>query len=285
MNRLIKIFSVFVIIIFTISSCDYVDCPCNVTGSNNSNTNDTVRKVLLEDFTGHECVNCPAAHDLASDLHTVYGNQLITVAIHAGYFAQPDDAPWDYDFTTTVGDEISTTFNLTATPIGMINRIADGGSQLIPTGDWATKVSAQLDSLDEFPELYIYLESNYNSGSNSVAIDAEVTFFENMPAGKYNLCVMITEDGIIAPQKDNRETDGEIMDYEHNHVLRGAVNGSWGTELIDGSIIMDDIFNESFNYTLGNDWVAENCNIIAFVYYADGANQYQIIQAQEISLK
>lgn len=284
MKSVLKIYSLLLVIVFVISSCDKVDCPCNEVTNGNGNENDTVRKVLLEDFTGHECVNCPAAHDVAADLHNVYGNQLITIAIHAGFFAKPESAPFDYDFRTTAGDDYESAFSLVSTPIGMINRIEDNGSFLIPTGDWGSKVSAQLDSLPEEPELYIHLSSDYNSANNSVDIDAEITILESLPSGKYNLSILITENGIVKPQKDNREPDGEVLDYEHNHVLRGAVNGSWGTEILNGSPAINDKFNENFNYSLGADWVADNCNIVAFVYYADGPDEYKIIQAQEIKL-
>jgi thiol-disulfide isomerase/thioredoxin len=42
------------------------------------------RRVLLEDFTGHTCNNCPAAAVIAEGLQTFYGeDQLILVGVHA----------------------------------------------------------------------------------------------------------------------------------------------------------------------------------------------------------
>lgn len=284
MNKFIGVLIVTVFGISFFSSCDKVEPPYTVE-NNNSNTNDTVRKVLLEDFTGHTCVNCPTAHDAATDLHKVYGNQLITVAIHAGYFSNPKSAPFDYDFRTTAGNDYESQFSLSATPIGMVNRIKYGNSYLLTYGDWASKVSQQIDSLSEEPDLYIHIAPTYNSSSNSVDINTEVTFLKNMPSGKYNLTVYIIEDSIIKPQKDNREPDGEILDYVHNHVLRAAVNGSWGSQVVDGNPSVNDKFTDSFTYSLGSDWVADNCKIVAYVYFADGSNEYQIIQAQEVKLK
>ena len=45
------------------------------------------RRVLLEDFTGQKCRNCPKAHREISSLKEVYGDNLIAVSIHAGGYA------------------------------------------------------------------------------------------------------------------------------------------------------------------------------------------------------
>ena len=47
------------------------------------------RVVLLEDFTGQNCVNCPAAHQEIDALVKQYGDALVPVAIHAGSFGIP----------------------------------------------------------------------------------------------------------------------------------------------------------------------------------------------------
>ena len=49
------------------------------------------RTVLLEDFTGQNCVNCPAAHRTIEALEQQYGSHLIAVSIHAGHFGIPAD--------------------------------------------------------------------------------------------------------------------------------------------------------------------------------------------------
>ena len=45
------------------------------------------RNVLIEDFTGQRCVNCPAATKKIEELHSQYGDRIIPVAIHSGPFA------------------------------------------------------------------------------------------------------------------------------------------------------------------------------------------------------
>ena len=51
------------------------------------------KKVLIEEFTGHRCTNCPAAAKEISAIQNIYGDQVIAIAIHpsGGFmFTQPD---------------------------------------------------------------------------------------------------------------------------------------------------------------------------------------------------
>ena len=40
------------------------------------------KKILLEDYTGHKCGNCPRAAEKAEELKEIYGDQLKKVASH-----------------------------------------------------------------------------------------------------------------------------------------------------------------------------------------------------------
>ena len=44
---------------------------------------ETKRNVLLEDFTGQFCSNCPTAHATINSLKAQYGSSLIAVSVHA----------------------------------------------------------------------------------------------------------------------------------------------------------------------------------------------------------
>ena len=44
------------------------------------------RNVLIEDFTGQMCTNCPDGHRTITSLKEQYGSQVIAVGIHAGNF-------------------------------------------------------------------------------------------------------------------------------------------------------------------------------------------------------
>ena len=51
--------------------------------------NNVFRKVLIEEYTGHRCTNCPDGHRELASLHERYGDTLVAIGIHAGTFALP----------------------------------------------------------------------------------------------------------------------------------------------------------------------------------------------------
>jgi hypothetical protein len=282
------------IIIFSITffaiSCDKIEPPYTTTGNNNVVTNDTIRKVLLEDFTGHTCINCPTAHKIAADLQLVYGKQLIIVGIHAGSFANPKAVPpYLADYRTTEGTTIFNFFGANSTPIGMVNRAKQtNGSYLIDKGAFGTQVSKLLDSLPELPEAYISLEPNFNNNDSTLSVVSNITFLSALPSGKYNICLMITESGIISAQKNIDAAVGltpEILDYEHKHVLRGMPTPAFGDEILDGTPVINQTITKNYSqFKFGKSWVPANCHLVAFIYYADGPKINQIIQAQEVKI-
>lgn len=289
MKKIVLIFiSLIVSVVIVTSSCDKVEPP--YMQEHDIVTADTVRKLLLEDFTGHRCVNCPAAHKKIEDLQAIYGNRIVVMVIHTGFFANPEPPELVYDFTNPDGDAIGNFFGADAAslPKGMVDRFNDGSGYLLNPSAYATAVSLVLDSMPEKPDLYIELTPSYNSTDSMVSVDVKLTALSALPAAKYNLSVMITESDIIKPQKNNDPAIGAtpiIHDYEHNNVLRGAINGTWGEELTHAAITEGQVFTKTYtNYKIGKDWKPDNLKIVAFAYYADGSNAKVVIQAEDVKL-
>ena len=93
-------------IILIVSSCDVEEEP--FINDYDSYVNPD-KKVLIEDFTGHKCPNCPDAARELEAIHAIYGDQIIGMAIHVSSFARPyhiSQAPqYQYDFRTKWGDD------------------------------------------------------------------------------------------------------------------------------------------------------------------------------------
>ncbi|MFA5783227.1 MAG: hypothetical protein WC868_13255, partial [Bacteroidales bacterium] len=90
-------------------SCDKINPPY-IENTTNNNTGDTVKKVLLEEFTGHQCPNCPQGAIIAQQLKAIYGEKLILISIHAGDFAEPGTGEFAYDFRSSTGNDINSFF-------------------------------------------------------------------------------------------------------------------------------------------------------------------------------
>ena len=106
MKKIFKILFFVAVASYIISSCDKVTPPF-IDKNGGGDTAQIVKKILLEEFTGHKCVYCPTASKTAHDLKEIYGKQLVSVAMHAGTLAEPDGSgDFTANYTTTTGDDL-----------------------------------------------------------------------------------------------------------------------------------------------------------------------------------
>lgn len=236
------------------SACDKVEAPYKETIIVEVN-----RKVLLEDYTGHKCVNCPAAHEIAHELQEIYGeDNLIMLAVHAGFFATPSAGDFSYDFNTVAGTEWVSYYSVEAYPSGMVDRMEYNGSPIIDKDKWASKID---EEFKKEASLGLSIESSITDRKISGDISIDFAMDLNSQA---KIQILITEDSLIKPQVIPGGIDEE---YVHMHVMRGAVNGSWGENLSAASYSAGDKETISFsNFAMGDDWVEKQLSVVAFVY-------------------
>jgi len=277
--------------ILIISSCDVEDGPFITDYDSYVNPE---KKVLIEDFTGHLCPNCPNAARELDAIHDIYGDQIIGMAIHvSATFARPyppSQAPsFQYDFRTNWGDYWDSFYEISdiGLPRGMINRIGFPDNHKLGKDEWASAVALELKKEINF-------KIDISSDENSISITSEV---QNNINSEYNLVVCLTENNIINWQKDGQEN---IENYQHNHILRTVLmdeNLSSSSDYIAGqqieTLINYDLSTlEQFNVDysantaeLGNgnagNWDASNMSIIAYIY---NTTTKEIVQAEEAHL-
>ena len=84
------------------------------------------RAVLLEDFTGQWCSNCPDAHKIINELKEQYGEALfIAVAVHAGSDKNAileGSIPGLVGLKQPEGDDYAARWGIEAYPSGVVNR-------------------------------------------------------------------------------------------------------------------------------------------------------------------
>lgn len=130
------------------------------------------RKVLLEEFTGHLCVNCPTATAKAMELKTTYGDNLYIIGIHAGSFAEPaSTGNYTADFRNTVSNELYSFFSVIVNPIGMINRHQYNNKRLIPYGQWSANISEMMSNKTD---VKIGITPNYNASSRELGVALQI---------------------------------------------------------------------------------------------------------------
>jgi len=229
MRNIITLFS-FILII---TSCDVVEGPYEIETPDITpiDTNTYVKKILIEDFTGHTCSNCPAAARELEAIHDVYGDQIIGIAIHATNFAVPwtGSGTFEYDFRTQWGEKWSDFFGISSLPSGMVNRIGyPNNEHNLGKDKWQEAVIAELEKIIDFG---MRIESDMTN--KNITIKTKVL---NITEGDYKLVVCLTESNIINWQKDGND---DVSDYEHNHALR--------------TVLIDEDLSTSFSYNIGDE--------------------------------
>ena len=294
MKNIITLFS-FILII---TSCDVVEGPYEIDsgGVIPTDTNTYVKKILIEDFTGHTCPNCPSAARELEAIHDVYGNQIIGMALHISTgFAGPwtGSGKFEYDFRTKWGTDWDDFFNISNSglPRGMVNRVGYPNSHKLGKNEWLANVITELEKEIDFG---VSITTNNNGNEGVITINSEIL---NNINGDYNLVVSLSESKIINWQKDG---SNDIEEYEHNHVLRTILTDeslSNSSNYISGQVVEKTInYNlstlEQFNINysqntaeLGNGnaggWDSSNMSVIAYIY--DNTTQ-EILQVEEAHL-
>lgn len=216
------------------------------------------RAVLIEDFTGQMCINCPVAHETIERIQKQYGtDNVIAVSIHGGELALYSRGNVT-GLRTPLGDDYTAHWHVDSWPVALINR--RGG--LLNEDKWAGTIH---DELERASSLLLTGEATLSPDASQTNIDITVTALDDIDA---HLQLWLVEDSIRTLQRlpDNSSDQS----YLHNNVLRSAVNGTWGTPL---SLTKGQTFRQTFTASFDPAWVVSHIAVVAFVYIADGVEQ------------
>lgn len=243
------------------------------------------RKILIEDFTGHKCQACPLAHREAKRLVDVYGDQLVVIALHADFWAlpSPPGAPsYTYDFRNQTATQVATDFGVIGQPFpkGMVNRMINPGTGSTWVMDWGSWEDRVDDWLNISVDAGILLDANFDSLSRLITANLTVQVLNNINQD-CELAVYFIEDEIINWQKDQTASPADVSNYEHNHVLRGSLNGTYGENI--GTLQAGQELSRSYSGTLTpSDANPDKVKLVAIL---SNSVTKEIIQVEEVSLK
>jgi thiol-disulfide isomerase/thioredoxin len=265
-------------------SCDYIDEPFRDPGGGNSTeaNGDTVlqseRAVLVEDFTGHQCKNCPKASKVLQQLDSLYGSaRVIGLAIHAGpaiYTAVSADYPTD--FTTDDGDDLASFFIFPGLPSGMVNRM-DYPNTHKAYSSWAALTATELALA---PEVLFNAYSGFDSTSGVATVRLDVRA-QSSYSNAIGLAVYLKESGIVSPQLMPDQT--RDTSYVHYNVFRSAPWGPFGQEVWSaGASAAGAVKNYEASKTLDPSWNPSQMHWVALAY---DKSTYRVLQALQISVK
>lgn len=245
-------------------------------GGGNTPVENQQRQVLIEEFTGVRCVNCPAGSQAIETLLGIHGERLIAVSIHAGFFSPPYDSA--SEFRTPEGNNL---LNYLGSPLGfptaVVNRRKFAGEEnlQIGQGKWAGYIAEELLAP---PTVKIGLTRTYDAATRRLELTSKLFVQETITGEDLRLSVMLLESGPVGRQLTPQ---GEQADYVHKHVLRTMLSPYDGSP-IDEPFTSGAEITRTFNYTIPDGWVAEKCRLVVFVSRNSGTKD--VLQAHEIAV-
>lgn len=223
--------------------------------------------LLLEDFTGWNCPNCPEGTEILKSLKQIYGDKIVIAAIHQGAFAKPSNKNDNLDLRTEYGNELGGRFNITNWPTLVINR------DVIPSGrgEWTNKVAELFASTPHL--LNLSLGTKQIEGRTIVSVRAEAV--EDI-SDNLIITLYITESDIEGKQNDN----GTLSEgYLFQHVLRN--NPLVGLPLTTNAMKQGEKIEKSYLLET-NGLNQEHCSVVVMIAKASDG---KVMQTNEIEIK
>lgn len=256
-----KYFSIILLISILFVACDVIEPPYEEKPDINTDT--TSRVVLLEEYTGFRCGNCPAAGEIAHHIKELFPNNVVLLSIHAGALAMPTPQH-KYNFISQTMKDLENYFNIgwgVGTPNGLVDRVAYNNSLILPESEWQAAVTERLKS----PAIAkIELSPKYNESNKTISCDIKVKFLETND-NIFNITLYVVEDSIVQYQTDYRKNPIDIYDFVHNNIVRDALTPTFGDALNTEQIKKDQEFTKTYSKQIPSnaDWRPQWIRIVA----------------------
>jgi hypothetical protein len=276
-----------VALLLAVSACREVGPDINLKNNENAIEDTTyvespvqtaeLHNVLIEEFTGVRCLNCPQGHVIIANIKAANPGRVNSLSLHpinslgAPYpFSVLDfrsqDAQDLFDYLGQIGLE----------PAAGINRKLFGGETkiLLDKSKWNAKVN---DELSSTVPVNIVLESTYDSVLREVTIVTELHYIQ-ASSEQHKLTVVLTESNLVTAQ-----LDGAVIDtfYTHKDIVRGFVTSKTG-DLLTATIEPGRVIRKVFKKSIDAAWKPEDMYVIAYVH--EFANSKQVLQSKEVDL-
>lgn len=216
-------------------------------------------KVLIEDYTGTWCTNCPrVAYNLEQAL--MQSDKIIPVAIHKSRFTGDD--PFGFSDAQTLTND----FGISALPSPIVNRTIGYV--------WDETFNSLQNELNKPKGLGLAINSSISG--NTLNIDVAVRFDMDYSKQNLNLVIYLTENHLFADQENSTTYyggPGTIVNFEHNHTLRSALSGLYGATIPSNQTGANAVYHYQFSGNIPAE-VSDinNCEIEAFIIDGNDAN-------------
>lgn len=224
------------------------------------------KKVIIEEFTGVNCVFCPQGHAIANNIKNANPNNVFIINVHVGGFATPQAG--QPDFRTPFGTAIANQTGLTGYPAATVNRTAFAG--LAQNGGTGTAMNrnnwtnASNQTLAQSSYVNVATSASIDVNTRELTVLVEAYYTGASPVSTNRLNVALLQNNTLGPQ-----TGGNMGDnYNHQHRLIHLLTGQWGETI--STTTAGTFVTRTYTYTIPaayNSIVAEmgEFEIVAFM--------------------
>lgn len=224
------------------------------------------RCVLVEEFSGQLCVNCPAASEFLETIQDNYNaDTVIVVSLHAGQSIQlaigkeMGEAMGVEGLATDFGEQLFSNYGLQSEP----NAVIDRRSGVVSQPQWLTTI---VNSLRREATEALQLSTSYDASTRQLTVNVlGRSSRESGFAG--NVHLWLTEDSIVSVQR--LESGGYDFEHVFNNIFRTSATP------MEGSPVTIPYSNEpqqvyTATVTLEAGWRPEKMAVVAFVDNSGG---------------
>jgi hypothetical protein len=276
-----------------IYSCKEIGPDINLHGNVNSVSDTTyiespvatpeAKNVLIEEFTGVQCANCPQGHIVESGIEATYApGRVAGIALHPN---NPLCFPYPFslqDLRNTPSTNIYIYLgNLGTEPCADIDRqlFPNQSSIEMDRSYWAGFVAQEIALT---PQVNIELSDIYNASNHQVTVVAKLHYTQNISQPN-NITIALTEDSVVTAQLNGPITIDTF--YVHNNVLRTILTGTTGDNVAynnNVTLVAGRVVQLVYQDSISTKWNPQHMSVVAFVH--EHATSQVVYQAKKISL-
>ncbi|HNF71184.1 MAG TPA: Omp28-related outer membrane protein [Chitinophagaceae bacterium] len=205
------------------------------------------RNVLIEEYTGTWCPNCPDGHDTLKKNLQDHPGRLVIIGMH-----NADAYTIPYETTMENAMQVS------GFPRATIDRDSFPSANYFAMSRWFWS-DAIADRLNVPSPVEIKLYPSFNGTTRQLTVKVDYTFKAAVNEETRLTCVLL-QDSILDSQA------GATGTYVHKDVCRAVLSGNdWGDANHPASVAANSSYSKTYTYTIPTTWNAQNITVAAFI--------------------
>ncbi len=238
------------------------------------------KNVVLEEYTGINCGYCPDGHKIANQIAAAHPGRVIVVNIHAGGYAANT-------YTTTSGNTLRSTFNVSSFPSGTVNRHSFSSGLVLDRSYWSSCTNT---ILNQASPVNIAARGTLDWTTRELNITVQLYYTSDEANATNKLNVAILQDNVLGSQSGASLNPAQQVgsQYRHMHMFRGFITeGAWGEAV--SPTTAGSFIEKTYTYTipasLGSpNAIAAKLEDLHFVAFVAQGNQ-EILTGCEVEIE